>query len=171
LDTYLAIASKRDERDYAERPLPDDLVRRVLEAGRHAGSAANRQPWRFVVVENPGLREEVAGLVWAPENVRRAALVVVLAVRARGPAAFDAGRAAQNMMLAAWNEGVASCPNGSPDAAALSRALELAPEEEQPLIVLTFGYPERPRDPASRSPEEWMRGLRRRPFDEVVRRL
>jgi nitroreductase len=170
VDAYLAVASKRDERDYADRPLPDEVVRRILEAGRHAGSARNRQPWRFLVVREPALRERVAELVWEPANVRRAALVVALAVRGRGTAAFDSGRAAQNMMIAAWNDGVSSCPNGARDADGMSALLPLD-AEESPLVVLTFGYPSRPRDPSRRAPEGWMAGLARRPFDEVVRFL
>lgn len=47
MDTFLAIASKRDTRRYAERPIPEEAVGRILEAGRVAGSARNRQPWRF----------------------------------------------------------------------------------------------------------------------------
>ncbi|MGH2950021.1 MAG: nitroreductase family protein [Solirubrobacteraceae bacterium] len=46
MDAYLAVASKRDQREYAERPIPEDAVRRILDAGRIAGSAKNRQPWR-----------------------------------------------------------------------------------------------------------------------------
>ncbi len=49
MDAYLAVASKRDQREYAERPVPTDAVRRILDAGRIAGSAKNRQPWRFLV--------------------------------------------------------------------------------------------------------------------------
>ena len=50
VDVFTAIASKRDERRYADRPIPDDVVTRILDAGRLAGSAVNRQPWTFVVV-------------------------------------------------------------------------------------------------------------------------
>ena len=49
MDTFLAIASKRDQRQYAEREIPDEVVRRVLDAGRIAGSAANKQPLRFAL--------------------------------------------------------------------------------------------------------------------------
>jgi nitroreductase len=44
VDTWLAVASRREVRRYADRPLPDDVVRRILDAGRLAGSAKNRQP-------------------------------------------------------------------------------------------------------------------------------
>jgi nitroreductase len=83
---------------------------------------------------------------------------------------FDAGRAAQNMLLAAWNLGIASCPNGFVDRDAAHAALELS-GDEMPTIVLSFGIPRRFRDPESRSIEEWSASANRRPLDEVVRRL
>jgi nitroreductase len=83
---------------------------------------------------------------------------------------FDAGRAAQNMLLAAWAEGLASCPNGIKDEER-ARAAVAASENERPTIVLTFGVPERPRDADSRSVEEWSARANRRPLDDVVRRL
>jgi len=47
VDAYLAVASKRNQREYAERPVPEDAVSWILDAGRIAGGAKNRQPWRF----------------------------------------------------------------------------------------------------------------------------
>ena len=81
MDTFLAVASRREVRDYAGRPIPVDAVQRILEAGRISGSSRNRQPWRFLVVGDPGVRERVAEAVFAPGNVRGAALVVAVAVR------------------------------------------------------------------------------------------
>jgi nitroreductase len=170
VDTFLAIASKRDERSYADGALPEDVRERILDAGRVTGSAVNRQPWRFHVV---GDRERVARLaraVFVPANVLGAALVVAVTVSGKGPTRFDAGRAAQNMMLAAWNDGVASCPNGIADAGAMAGALDLA-DGEEPAIVLSFGYPARPRDPHSHPADEWIDRAQRRPRDEVVRRV
>lgn len=161
MDAFLAIASKRDERRYAERPIPDDVVRRVLDAGRLSGSSKNTQPWRFVVADGDAL-ERLATVVYAPENVRGAALAVALVGRRN----FDTGRAAQNMMLAAWNDGVASCPNGIRDADA---AAELLGGEAA--IVLSFGYPQRPRDTARRSAEEWSERADRQPLDALVSHL
>jgi nitroreductase len=68
------------------------------------------------------------------------------------------------MMLTAWNDGVGSCPNGISDADAIERIVG-APVG----IVLSFGYPAKPRDPSSRSAEEWSAAAKRKPFDEVVR--
>jgi nitroreductase len=159
VDVYTAIVSKRDERRYADRPIPDELVTRILDAGRLSGSSTNKQDWEFVVVSD---REAFAEVVWAPDNIRTAALVVAIVC----PRAFDVGRAAQNMMLAAWGDGVLSCPNGVRDAEAAERLIGAAP-----VIALSFGYPARPRDPDSRSAEEWSRRANRKPLEEVVRRV
>jgi nitroreductase len=123
VDAYLAAASKRDEREYAERPVPEDAVRRILDAGRIAGSAKNRQPWRFLVLGDRGLVDEVAQTVHAPPNLLGTPLVSAIVVSGKGPVAFDAGRAAQSMMLAAWNEGVVSCPNGIANPESLAELL------------------------------------------------
>lgn len=170
MDTLLAIASRRDERRYEPDPLPDDVVTRILDAGRLAGSASNRQPWTFVLPEGDDRREALAPCVFAPDNVRGAGLVVAVVVSGKGPVSFDAGRAAQNMLLAAWNEGIASCPNGFADRDRAHAALGLA-EDESPAIVLTFGLPQRPRDPEARTVEDWSARANRRPLDDVVRRL
>ncbi|HEU4448836.1 MAG TPA: nitroreductase family protein, partial [Gaiellaceae bacterium] len=66
METRLAIASRREVRRYDGRPLPDDVVRRILDAGRLAGSAKNRQPWRFLLVVEPGRRATLAETVFEP---------------------------------------------------------------------------------------------------------
>jgi nitroreductase len=165
VDTFLAIASKRDQREYADRDIPDATVRRILEAGRISGSAANRQPWRFLTVRDRSLLERVAETVYAPTNVLGAKFAVAIVVS--DSPGFDCGRAAQNMMLAAWNEGITSCPNGMPDPAGAAQALGVR-EGERPLNILSFGYPARPRDPESRPAEEWIARAKRKPFGEVV---
>ncbi|HET9214691.1 MAG TPA: nitroreductase family protein [Gaiellaceae bacterium] len=171
METRLAIASRRETRRYDARPLPDATAERIFEAGRLAGSASNRQPWRFVVVEDEEARARLAECVFEPGNVRGAALVVAVVVSGKGPLAFDAGRAAQNMLLAAHDEGVGGSPNGMPDPDRVGRLLGLA-EGERPVIVLTFGYPAKARrDPGSRTPEEWSERADRLPLAELVRRV
>jgi len=165
VDTFLAIASRREVRDYEDRPLPPEVEERILDAGRLAGNSKNRQPWRFVVAP----REMLAEFVYDPANLHGAALVVALVVEGKGPISFDAGRAAQNMLLAAWNEGVGGSPNGVRDAEGAERALDLS-EGAKIAIVLSFGYPARPRDPESRSAAEWSARAKRLPLDELVER-
>ena len=167
MDTFLAIASKRDQRAYADREIPDDVVERILQAGRIAGSAQNRQPWRFIVLESPEARRQVAQTVYAPGNVEGANLAIAIVVK--GSPGFDSGRCAQNMMLAAWNEGVTSCPNGMPDAGATSAALGLG-DDERVLNVISFGYPADGRTGADRAADEWLARAKRKRLEELVER-
>lgn len=170
MELWHAVASRREVRTYAETSIPAEVEHRILDAGRLAGSSKNSQPWRFVVVESGALRERLAELVYAPGNVRGARLVVAVVVGGKGPTTFDAGRCAQNMLLVAWDQAVGGCPNGMPDRGAVAELLGLR-EGEQPAIVLTFGYPAKPRDPASRSPEEWSAKAGRKPLDDLVERV
>jgi nitroreductase len=164
VDTFLAITSKRDTRHYADRPVPEDVAQRILDAGRLSGSSQNRQPWRFLVVEDPERRKRLADAVYEPDNVRGAQLVVAIV----GTRPLDLGRCAQNMMLAAWNEGVASCPNSIADAEWAAEVLGL---DEAPALVLTFGNPAKQAGAESRSAEEWSARANRKALDEQVERL
>ena len=118
------------------------------------------------MVESAGAREQLAEAVYEPTNVRGARLVVAIL----GRSSFDTGRAAQNMLLVAWNEGVGSCPNGIKEPEQARAALRLDADDEI-AIVLTFGYPARDRDPLRHTPEEWSARADRKPLDELVERL
>jgi nitroreductase len=115
-------------------------------------------------VTDPERLERLANSVYEPQNVRGARLVIAIS----GGRPFDLGRCAQNMMLAAWSEGVGSTPNGVSDADAVKDALSL---DEPPAIVLTFGYPATGGDPQRRSAEEWSARANRKPLEELVERL
>src|SRR5947209_3182529 len=134
MQVFMAVASKREVRDYASRPVPDDAQQRIFEAGRMAGSSRNTQARRFVSIVDPAKREQLAEAVYAPANVRGAALVVAIVAWGRGPTAFDVGRAAQNMMLTAWEDGVGSCPNGVADADEAARVLGLGGDERVAIV-------------------------------------
>jgi nitroreductase len=161
VDVYLAIASKRDQRDYSDTPIPKDLARRILDAGRLSGNSGNKQLWEFVVVEDA--RGELADTVYAPANVRGAQLVVAICGDVRP---VDVGRCAQNMMLCAWDEGVTSTPNGVREKEAAERICGADVK-----LVLSFGYPARPRDPQAHTAEEWSARINRKPLDGLVRRV
>lgn len=167
MDTFLAIASKRDTRSYADEPVPEEVATRILDAGRLAGSARNRQPWRFLIIESPALREQLADTAFAPDNIRGARLLVAIAGTGAG---IDVGRCVQNMLLAAWNDGIVSCPNGLEDPERASDLLRLAGDEKV-AIVLSFGYPLTRRPPERRPIEEWSARADRKTLDELVERL
>jgi nitroreductase len=157
VETFLAIASKRDERRYADRPVAEELLLRILDAGRLSGSSQNKQRWQFVLVSDT---DALADAVYAPENVRTAGLVVAIVGEA---GMFDVGRCAQNMMLAAWDAGVVSCPNGIRDP---EKAAEITGGEVK--MILSFGYPQRELNVEARSAEEWSARAKRKPLDDLV---
>jgi nitroreductase len=165
VDTFLAIASRRETKRFGGRPLPDGVLERILDAGRLAGSGRNRQPWTFVVLSDPSV---IAPAVFDPANLDGAAVAVAIVVRGKGPISFDAGRAAQSMLLAAWNEGVGGTPNGIADADEARRIIG-HDEEDKLATVLAFGYGVRQRDPERHTAEEWSARAARKPLDEVVR--
>ena len=169
MDVYPAVASKRDWRSYADRPVPQDVQRRILDAGRLAGSAVNKQPWRFIVVESEDAKQRVSQVVYAAGNIQTCAFAVAIATEG-GSSAIDVGRALQNMFLVAWDEGVVSCPNGMGDQGAAARALGLD-EGWLPVNIPSFAYPKRDLEPESKSAEEWSAEANRKPLDDLVTRL
>src|SRR5215213_5387767 len=144
---YDLIRTKRDTRAYADRTIPEETLHRILQAGRMAGSARHMQPCRFVVLTDPAHKRELAACGDATAHLLAAPVAVAIVLMPpqgqhdpQRAIPFDAGRAAQNMMLAAWAEGVVSCPvtmHRHDDAA---RVLRLPPDHTV-VWVLAFGYP------------------------------
>ncbi|MFB4275661.1 nitroreductase family protein [Nonomuraea sp. MTCD27] len=123
------ITSLRATRAFTSAPVTREQVTAVLEAARWAGSARNRQPWRFVVVRDRGLLGELSRLGAYAGHLAGAPVAVLLAVDATlstEDAEFDAGRAAQNLMIAAHALGLGSCPASFFPAAKARAATALA---------------------------------------------
>lgn len=102
----------RATRHFEATPVAADDIRLMVEAARWTGSARNRQPWRFVVVEEAADRRELARCGSYALHLAGAPLVIVLAVdeQSGADAHFDLGRAAQTLMQAAADLGYGSCP-------------------------------------------------------------
>jgi nitroreductase len=158
MDVYKTIISKRDTRSYSDQPISDESLHRILQAGRMAGSAKNVQPCRFVVIRSAEKKREVAACGQFTQHLPNAAVVIAVVLPNDGRE-FDAGRAAQNMMLAAWSEGIASCAVTLHDADCARRVLGL-PDDHRIGIALAFGYP----------PPEGAKslGAKRLPLEEMV---
>lgn len=109
MDCYRLILGLRAVRGYRPEPVPSETVDRILEAGRWTGSANNRQPWTFIVVEDPVVRDRLARCGGYAGHLAAAPLVIV-PVRHPDGSDLDMGRLMQNMMLAAAVDGVGSCP-------------------------------------------------------------
>ena len=138
MEAYQAIVSKRDTRDYASRPIPDDVLQRILQAGRMAGSSKNTQPVRFVVVQDSEQKSTLAACGNFAKHMPGAPLAIAVVLEPDG-GAFDAGRSAQNMMVVAWAEGITSCPTSMHNADCAREVLGL-PDGHSVQIVLAMGY-------------------------------
>jgi len=158
MDAYKAVTTKRDTRLYSSEPIADDVLRRLLQAGRMAGSSKNREPFRFVVIRDKEHMAKLAecGDFAQPLGPATAAVAVCLDPDGMD---FDAGRAAQNMMIVAWDEGLASCPLRIHHADCGSEVLGL-PEGWRIAIVVALGHPE----PGTAMSHD----RARKPFEEYV---
>ncbi|MFC5835175.1 nitroreductase family protein [Nonomuraea insulae] len=151
------ITSLRATRHFTAAPVTRDQVTAVLEAARWAGSARNRQPWRFVVVRDRGLLRELSLLGAYAGHLAGAPVAILLAVDATlstEDAEFDAGRAAQNLMLAAHVLGMGSCPASFYPAANAGRATARAGLREPWRIrtAISLGHPAPPPEGTSAIP-------------------
>jgi nitroreductase len=158
MDAYKAVITKRDTRHFLPDAIAEDVLTRILQAGRMAGSSKNVQPVRLVVLRERARLEEIAACGQFAKHVPSAAVAIAVVLTPDG-GAFDAGRAAQNMMVAAWAEGITSCPTSMHDAECARRTLGL-PEGHSVAILLPMGYPDA-KHPLSG-------GRQRLPLDELA---
>ena len=168
MQTWEAIRSRRNVRSFEDRPVPDDHLDEILEAGRRSPSSQNWQPWDFVVVTD---RDQLIRLsqVWqgAGHVAGSAATIVLVASppeqeRRRGTLYYDLGQVTMSMMIAAAGLGIGSCHSSVGDQDMARSVLGVPPEKFCPYMI-SLGYP------ADR-PLDLIRRPNRRPFDEVVHR-
>ena len=131
-------------RDYQQKPIPADVVTRIVDAGRLTASASNQQEWHFVVVRQRETLERLADAVRTGRYVREAPLAVAVAVESGSPYAIsDGSRAIQSMILTAWDAGVGSNWTGFGGLEGVRNKVRL-PDRYEVLAVLPLGYPARP---------------------------
>ena len=162
MDVQEAIRTVLAVRAYRDDPVPDDVIREILEAGRLTASAGNRQSWDFVVVQDKQVLQSLANHSGGHgPYVAQAAFAVVVVADKSALGLSDASRAIQNMILAAWAEGVGSNWVGFSDMLNEINPILGIPDDLDIVAVLPFGYP---------ADETLGKGSKRRkPFDDVVR--
>jgi nitroreductase len=167
MDAYQLILSLRAVRHFTAQAVPDVVLERILQAARWTGSAKNTQPWQFLVVRNRQTLQELATFGSYASHLAGAALCIVIATPP-GYALFDAGRVTQNMMLAAWTDGVGSCIASVEDAR--TRALLGIPPIYQAHTAISFGYPlpDAPDTIEGQPRKAVLASTGRRPLDEIV---
>src|SRR5512136_206606 len=151
------ILNRRSIRRYETKDIPEEVLRQILEAGRQAPSAANRQPIRFVIVKDHDILKSLCDTLitrfvkYAPAAIVGCADVKSLLTGKW--AVVDATIAMQNMVIAAWTLGVGSCWIGACNEEKIKELLRI-PDKWKIVALITFGYPaERPK-PRKKKPFE-----------------
>jgi nitroreductase len=140
MNVFDAIRTLLAVRSYQDRPIPDEVLRRILEAGRLSPSASNKQPWHFVVVQDPATIAQLAALAPSGPYIAGAPLAIVVVIDQTPYAVSDASRAIQDMLLAAWDEGVGGNWVGFGGMDGVKTLLGI-PANLDVLAILPFGYP------------------------------
>jgi nitroreductase len=154
------LKGRRSIRRYRPDPVPDEMIEQLLEAGRWAPSASNRQPWQFIVVRDEAILKQVAQqaaiyfLRWA--HVEEAPLLIVLCGDARNRIYRqflheDVGLAGSQIMVQAHALGLGTCWIGGLDRKAIADILKV-PEHLEIVGLLTVGFPDEEPEPPARKP-------------------
>ena len=168
MNTWEAINSVRVIRDFAERPLSAEHEARILNAARRTGSSKNEQTWAFIVIHDRDHLRQLTGVGRYADHLAGAATAVALVTPDesagwRNTRMWDLGRAAQNMVLAAWELGIGSAPATVFEHELASRLLGL-PADRRCNYLLSFGYPADPSELTATN-----KGGGRKPLEAVVR--
>jgi nitroreductase len=152
------ILSRRSIRQYEKRDIPENVLGQILEAGRQAPSAINKQPIHFIVVRNNELKKGFSTFLFN-RFIKDAPMVIVGCADVKSLltgkwASVDTTIALQNMVLAAWTLGVGSCWIGAFDEKKVKEHLKI-PDKWKVIALVTFGYPdEKPKQRNKKTLEE-----------------
>lgn len=162
------VLSRRSVRQYEPKEIPRDVLDKILEAGRQAPSAANKQPWHFIVLPDPEIKKELSKGLFnrfikdAPVTIVGCAHKDLIAGKW---SIVDTTIALQNMVVAAWAVGVGSCWIGDFNEEKIKRLLNI-PEKWNIIALVSFGYPAEKPQPRKKKPLEEIVG-----FQQVLRSL
>lgn len=169
MNSFLELAKRRySVRNYLDKPVEDEKLHYVLEAGRIAPSAANYQPWHFIVIKEAGMRKKIVE-TYDRSWFLQAPVIIVLCgdhriswKRADGKdhCDIDIAIAADHMTLAAEDVGLGTCWICNFDAKAAGKVLDL-PKEIEPVVFLPLGY-------SGDQPDKRSRHLIRKKTEEIV---
>lgn len=140
MDVFDAVRTVLAVRNYQDKPLPEDVIRRIVEAGHLSASSMNLQPWHFIVVQDRQMLSQLGSLAKSGPYIAGAPLAIVVAIDNTRFAISDASRAIQSMVLTAWADGVGSNWVGFSGLDDVKAPLNI-PAELDVLAIIPFGYP------------------------------
>jgi nitroreductase len=169
------VANRQSDRGYTSQPIDKDKLENILKAARLAPSACNAQPWKFIVVDNPELKNKLADttsskILGMNHFTKQAPIHIVIVmeganftsnfgslIKRKHFPLIDIGIAAEHICLAATAEGLGSCMIGWFDESAVKKLLNI-PKNKRPILIITLGYPD----------TKEKRQKRRKEFEQIV---
>jgi nitroreductase len=161
MEFYDVVQKRLSVRSYKPDPVPEEVLNRILEAGRLAPSAKNYQPWRFIIVKDPAIRQALVPACRGQGSVGQAPVVIcaccVIDQVWKGMGGYwsaeavDITIALEHMMLAATAEGLGTCWIGAFLEAEVKKVLAI-PDGVKPIALTPLGYPARESKPQPRKP-------------------
>lgn len=146
MDLFEAIRNRRSIRRFEDRPVPEDLVKKIIEAGQWAPSACNRQDWKFIIIDSKEVKENLLKETTAYFVGKAPLLILVIYSNRTDNLEYKdhlltAAMAIQNMQLAAYSLGLGSCcVNNLPIKSRLRNILNI-PRHYDPVSLICLGYP------------------------------
>ncbi len=163
MEVFDCITRRRTVREFKPDSIPEEVVYKILQAGRWAPSSSNSQPWHFVVVQDRDSLKKLGAIATQGSFIANAPLAIAIVMEQATRPQLDAGRALQQMELVAWSEGMGTCFVGvrSEDQQRAVKELLSIPPEMELITVMPYGY---------RMPGSHRRGTPRKPMSEMAHR-
>ena len=142
MEVFECIRRRRTIREYKSDPIPEDVLEKILQAGRWSPSSSNSQPWHFVVVQDPSTLSELGRIATQGSFISDAPLAIVIVMENAPRPQLDAGRAIQQMELVAWSEGLGTCFVGvriEEQQIAVKELLNI-PSDLELVTIMPYGY-------------------------------
>ena len=142
MEVFECIRRRRTIREYKSDPIPEDVLEKILQAGRWSPSSSNSQPWHFVVVQDPSTLSELGRIATQGSFISDAPLAIVIVMENAPRPQLDAGRAIQQMELVAWSEGLGTCFVGvriEEQHIAVKELLNI-PSDLELITIMPYGY-------------------------------
>lgn len=141
MEVFDAIRTVLAVRQFRAQPIPEPIVKQIVEAGHLTASASNQQPWHFIVVQNKETLRQLGTLATTGPYIAQAPLALVVGIEKNSRLGeSDASRAIQDMVLTAWAHGIGSNWVGYRNLEHVKPVLGI-PEEIDVLAIVPFGYP------------------------------
>lgn len=140
MQVFEAVKTLLAVRSYQDRSVPEDVIRKIVEAARLTASSQNKQDWDFILIIDESRLRELGELARTGPYIADAAFAIAVVTGEYGSAAADAGRAIQDMMLVAWEDGVGSNWVGNVRSDQIRELLGV-PQGKIVQAIVPFGYP------------------------------